>query len=398
MGNENQSAYKSGHSTETALLSIKNDVHITLSKGMPTALVLLHVDLSAAFGTIDHSILLDRLSSWFGFSNVVLKWFSSYLSNRTQCIKVGDTLSDQSNLSYGVPQGSVLGPILFSLYTTPLAKLIASHKLISYHFYADDTQLYVQITPENFTSAFQVLQNCLFDVQNWMSSSQLKLNPDKTEFIVIGSKSQRNKLSSCFPVDILGSKLNPSDKVRNLGVIFDSDFAFSSHVSSVCRSCFVSIRDFRRIRRHLSHNTAKIVANALVGSKLDYCNSLFRSLTCSDLKRLQCVQNTLARVVTQSSKFCRISPVLRSLHWLPIKYRIQFKTVTIIFKFLKNDVPNYFSSHLTRYSSKVNFQSSLSYDGPSLWNSLPHDIRSSSNLSIFRRRLKTYLFKVAFPP
>ena len=422
LGNVFQSAYKSGHSTETALLNIKNDVHIALSKGMPTALVLL--DLSAAFDTIDHGILLDRLSSWFGFSSTVLNWFSSYLSNRFQSVKVGNITSDQLPLSHGVPQGSVLGPILFSLYTTPLAKLISAHKIINYHFYADDTQLYIQLTPQNFKSVFPILQNCLRDLQSWMYANKLKLNPDKTEFILIGSEAQRRKLASCFPVDVLGSQVQPSDKVRNLGVVFDSDFSLSSHVASVCRSCFVGIRDFRRIRRHLTHNTAIMVANALVSSRLDYCNSLFRSLTCRDLKRLQCIQNTLARVVSRSSKYCHVTPILKDLHWLPIKYRIQFKIATIIYKVLQNGSPHYLTSHVNRYSravntrrnnpdkvyldvpiykpsiikSKVHFQHSFAYDGPTLWNSLPHEVRSSSTLSIFRRRLKTYLFSVAFPP
>ena len=394
---------------------------MSLSKGMPTALVLL--DLSAAFDTIDHRVLLECLSSWFGFSDIVLEWFSSYLSDRLHSVKVGRTLSGQSRLLHGVPQGSVLGPMLFSLYTTPLAKIISSHESIRYHFYADDTQLYVQITPENFTTSFSILQNCFSDVQKWMASSRLKLNPDKTEFILFGSKTQRNKFACYFPVDILGSTFSPSDKVRNLGVAFDSDFKFSSQVTSVCRSCFVGIRDFRRIRRHLTQNTAIVVANALVSSKLDYCNALLRSLTVVDLNRLQCVQNTLARIVTRSSKFCHILPVLKSLHWLPIRYRIQFKTLTLICKFLNTGTPKYFDHHLTLYScavntrrnspdqmylhvpaykpsvikSKVHFQSSFSYDGPTLWNSLPHDIRSASSLSMFRRKLKTYLFRVAFP-
>ena len=422
LGNRFQSAYKSGHSTETALLHIKNDIHISLSKGVPTALVLL--DLSAAFDTIDHTVLLDCLSSWFGLGGDVLKWFTSYLTGRFQSVKVGDTLSDPAKIISGVPQGSVLGPILFSLYTTPLNKIISSHKMVNYHFYADDTQLYIPLTPTNCTTALITLQECLADVQSWMTVNMLKLNPDKTEFILFGTKSQRDKLSCCFPVDILGSKISPTDKVRNLGVIFYSDFSFSKHVVSVCRSCFVGLRDLRRIRRHLTKSIAITVANALVSSRLDYCNSLFRSLSSRDLRKLQCVQNSLARIVTRSSKYSHITPVLRSLHWLPIKYRIQFKTATIIYKSLHTGVPAYFNSHLTRYTctvntrrgspdnlylhvplyktsinkSKVQFQNSLGYDGPSLWNALPHEIRSAPTLFRFRRQLKTHLFQTAYPP
>ena len=190
--NVRQSAYKLGHSTESALLSIKNDVHLAFAKGEAIAVVLL--DQSAAFDTID--TLLNSLSSWFGVSGVVLDWFKSYLSDRVQCIKIGSILSEAKKLLYGVPQGSVLGPILFSLYTTPLSKVIRNHPGISFQFYADDTQLYVHLTHKNVASALDKLSHCLEDVKRWLCTNKLKLNPDKTEFIVFGSKSQRENLIS----------------------------------------------------------------------------------------------------------------------------------------------------------------------------------------------------------
>ena len=155
-----------------------------MAKGFVTALTLL--DLSAAFDTIDHTILLDRLNVYYGLSELALGWFKS--SGRTHSVKVGSTLSHPAALHYGVPQGSVLGPILFSLYTNPIGSIIHSHSSINYHFYAADTQLYITLSPENFSHSIQKLKNCLNDIQNFMFTNKLKLNPDKTEFILIGSQ------------------------------------------------------------------------------------------------------------------------------------------------------------------------------------------------------------------
>ena len=145
LDNTYRSAYKSGHSTDMALLSIKNDIHLSLSQGEATALVLL--DLLAAFDTIDHSTLLSCLLDWFGVGSV-LKWFSSYLTERFQSVRIGSTLSDLQKLMFGVPQGSVLGPLLFSLYTSPLSTLIGKQNFINFHFYADNITLCPSITHE----------------------------------------------------------------------------------------------------------------------------------------------------------------------------------------------------------------------------------------------------------
>ena len=152
----------------------------------------------------DHNTLLDYLKSWFGLDGTVLRWFASYLRNCCQAIKTGSTLSELSNLIYGVLQGSVLGPLLFSLYTTPLSKTIRLHPHIKFHFYVDDTQLYIHLSHKNASSALAKLNACLHDVQRWMSLSKLKLNP---EFIVFGSKTQRQKISSHIPLSVFGSLL-----------------------------------------------------------------------------------------------------------------------------------------------------------------------------------------------
>ena len=283
-----------------------------MAKGSVTALTLL--DLSAAFDTIDHTILLDRLKVCYGISELALGWFQSYLSGRTHSVKVGNTLSHPAALQYRIPQGSVLGPILFSLYTNPISSIIHSHSSINHHFYADDTQLYITLTPTNFSRSIQKLKNCLSDIQNFMSANKLKLNPEKTEFILIGSKNNRKQLLPHFPINILGNQVSPAQSVRNLRVVFDSNFSFSDHVSQVIKSTRVHARDLYRIRPLLDLHTSVLLANALVSSRLDYCNSLFLSLTDFELRKLQLVQNSLCRVVTWSTKYSHITPQLKKWH------------------------------------------------------------------------------------
>ena len=177
--------------------------------------------------------------------------------------------------------------------------------------------------------AFDRLKSCLDDVKKWSSPNKLKLNPDKTEFIIFSTK-LREKLNKSIPVNILGTVLSPVGVVRNLGVWFDRYFSFSRHVQIICKSCFADIRDLKSLRGYLTHHAALMAANALVGSRLDYCNSLFRSLSALDLRKLQCVQNSLARIVTNTTKYSQITPARKTLHWLRIEHRSIFKTALLV--------------------------------------------------------------------
>ena len=246
-----------------------------------------------------------------------------------------------------------------------------------------------------------------------MDSSKLKLNPDKTNLIIIGTKQQRNRVINHFSVKLLGSDTFPSDTVRHLGVVFDSDFNFRQHISQVCTSCFYHIRDLRRIQPHLSISTAKTIPMALISSRLDYCNSLLNNIAKRELAKLQRMQNCLARVVLRAPRFSPSLPLLKQLHWLPVSYRINFKLSTLTYRALSTQQPPYLASllhHSNIPRSSISQQLIVpktnlnlgkrvfSVAAPRVWNELPITLKTSEAIAIFRKKLKTYLFQIAFPP
>ena len=178
-------------------------------------------------------------------------------------------------------------------------------------------------------------------VQEWMLSSMLKLNPDKTEFIISGSHAQLKKLDPYLPVKIFGNFMHPAVVIKNLSVWFDANFSFADHVHNICKTCFIQIRDLIRVRQYLTDGAAILEANPLVSSRLDYCNSLFRSVSSLNVCKLRCIQNTLARIVTNCNKYTQASPILKQLHWLPVEFCCIFKTVTFVYKFLQSGHPSY---------------------------------------------------------
>ena len=202
------------------------------------------LDVSTAFDTIDHYTLLSCLSARFGFAASALKCFRSYLQDRFQSVKIGSSLSNLFKLKFGVPLGSVLGPLLFSLCTTPIGQVIRKYTGVKYHFYADDAPLFIHLSPDDSFKSFDRLKSCLNDIQVWMSENKLKLNPDKTEFIVFGAKDRYKWLSDSFPVNIPGNCLSPTDVVHKLGVLFDAKFCLTNHVNSVIKSFLLASGTF----------------------------------------------------------------------------------------------------------------------------------------------------------
>lgn len=409
-----QSAYKTGHSTESALIRVQNDILCSIDQGK--CVILLLLDLSAAFDTVDHQILLDRLANRFGIRGTALAWFNSYLSGRRQFVRVESQRSPSYPLNCGVPQGSVIGPILYVLYTSPLGDIMARHDM-SFHMYADDTQLYCTFKSSivgDHAFAQMKLEACVRDIYYWMLFNNLKLNDDKSEILVLSAKHRPSPDLGTF--QIVESTLKPSNSAKNIGVVFDSTFSFGLHISELCKSAFYGIRSIARIRRYLSLETTKTLINAFVISKVDHCNALLYGLPKQSLQRLQHVLNSAARLITLSRKSDRITPVLKDLHWLPVELRIEFKILLYVYKVVYGlSVPSYLQDLLVPHVPRRNLRSgsklmleqpqyklktygsrAFSVCAPKLWNELPFKIKSSPSIDTFKRNLKTHLFNKYF--
>ncbi len=353
----------------------------------------------------------------FGIKGTALAWFESYLKGRQQTVIIDGVKSDPAHvLQWGVPQGSVLGPLLFTAYTSPLADIAKRHD-INIHLYADDTQSYLSFRPSVSLAEEQAVSNMtnfITELRQWMAVNMLKLNDDKTVFLLVGRNAQIKKVSiDSFQVG--DTIILKSETATNLGVTWDTELSLKKQVENTCKSAFYHLRNIYRIRKCLSKSDTETLVHAYITSRLDYCNSLYIGLPAYLIENLQMVQNAAARLIVGLRKFDHISPTLMDLHWLPVKERVDFKVLLLAYKAVMGEGPKYLaemfiptgSDYSLRSDYKDQYKVPKSYKkccgdrafsiaAPKLWNDLPQYLKYAHDVNDFKANLKTHLFRIAY--
>ncbi len=408
----NQSAYRKNHSTETALLRITNDLLCAMDKSQGSILIML--DQSAAFDTVNQDILMQRFQAQYGITGSAYAWLDSYFRHRTQVVAVSNKSSDPRELVTGFPQGSVLGPFSYPAYTSPLFDIAREHGL-GLHMYADDTQLYVSFKPDQVDVNVQSLEECMKEIKKWMAQNHLKLNDSKTEVLVIGTPTVVEKCN-VSSIEIGSEKVCPTKSAHNIGVILDSNLNMEEHVQGMTKTCYLQLYRIGQIRPYLTESSTNTLVRSLILSKLDYANSLLYGLPDEKLDKLQLIQNNGARLIKKKRKYEHVTPILIELHWLPVKQRLTYKINVITYKALCSMALVYITELIQRYVPerqelrsaskqllkrkcsrlKCGGDRAFSVCTPKLWNELPLGLKTSPSLEVFKNNLKTHLFKMAF--
>ena len=412
-----QSGFRSHHSTETLLLSLLSDIYTAIDRSQLSLLALF--DASAAFDMVDHELLLQRLHLSFGLCGTPFNWFKSYLTDRSQMVVLGNTRTPWVRVDLGVPQGSVLGPLLYILFTADIPSVLYKHQARG-HLYADDVQALVHGLPYEQISLVERMSSLLQDLHFWMSSNKLSLNPSKTQLIWFGTKQQLHKLdlqllATLFP------HFTFSSSVRDLGVTLDSALTFTEHLSLLTRSCYYHLRRLRAIRRSVSSKVFTTMVHAFISSRIDYCNSLLIGLPKVRLSSVQSVLNSAARLIARLPRYSHISTFMtHDLHWLPIFARIRYKVLLLVTKSLQGLAPKYlcdlmckplsarssrplrsadrFDLFVPRSRTSLTQHRAFAIVGPLIWNHLPSEIRGRilvGNSPASFRCLKSFLFSWA---
>ena len=400
-----QSGFRGLHSTDTCLTHLNNTILTGFDKGMVTGMIL--IDLQKAFDTIDHKILLGKLKT-LNFSSSSIKWFDSYLSDRYFKVSIDNEFSKPATLSCGVPQGSILGPLLFLLYINDMPRCLSKATL---YLYADDSCLVFQ--SKSVDSINEVLNNEFAALYDWFVDNKLSIHfgEDKTKCILfcpIRKKSKMDPLNISFG----NTKISQHNKVNYLGCILDDCLSGETMFFNVLKKINSRLSFLYRKQKYLTPYLRRLLCNALIQPHFDYaCSAWYPNLNLKLKKKLQASQNRCIKFCLKMNNRTRVNiESFEEMNWLPVKNRFELITQSHIYKFFNSKAPKYYNDFLeiseAAPSTRRNFmkltqpgpkteygKKSFSFFGPFLWNKLDRSLKETTSLNSFKHALKKSIFE-----
>ena len=405
-----QSAYRQKHSTSTALIDITDNIYKALDNSEITILVLL--DYSKAFDCANHKLILAKLKA-MGFKNTALEWIDSYLSNRSQQVVTDKGESSWIELVNGVPQGSILGPLLFTILVSDIAKNIRFSK---YHLYADDTQIYISGKPCNIMNLIHKINRDLESISEFSINNCLKLNEGKSVYIVIGSKNALAKLNDVnLPPVIINNKPIVREKVvKNLGVLLDENLSWDSEINKCISNGYFKLKQAYRFKNFLTVDSKKLIVQSYILSQFNYSSIILQNITKTQIDKLQKFQNCCVRFILNLRKFDHISHCYVQLKMLKMSDSRMLQSLTLMHKICTGMAPQYLSEkivlqgqhhrHLTRNRNNLNIaRFATNYGRNRFFNCIGNqynhvkntlDLSGTSSINVFKTRFKKYLLDI----
>lgn len=388
-----QSGFRKNHSTESALLHVSDSIRVSTDKKLMTALLLL--DFSKAFDTINHNLLLYKLAHNFNFSNSSISLIKSYLSNRQQSVFADNVLSNRLVVKAGVPQGSILGPLLFSLFINDLPSVL---HYCSYHLYADDFQVYLSGNKLDFNSTIDKLNYDLNEIYKWSLSNGLTLNFSKTQALIINNKSNY-PLSD---IKIHNTTVVVTENITNLGVIFDSQLNFRDHINYTTNRIFGILARLWKFSSFTPRSVRKKLIIALCMPLFNYCSVVIGTLDSYCKRKYDIAFNTCLRYIYGLRKYDSISDFRKNILGCDLHNYLKFRTCCFLYKLIDSKTPKYLYNKInfgrstrtrcliphTNFTAQLN--SSFFIRAIVIWNSLPIRIKWASSFGMFRTHCLLY--------
>ena len=398
-----QSGFRSQHSCETALLKLIDSWASNMEKGLLTGTVF--VDFRKAFDMVDTNILLQKLVIYH-CDNLLLSWFKSYLQNRQQCVRIQGTLSSTKPVHYGVPQGSILGPLLFIVFINDLPLCINTSNT---DMYADDSTFHS--SAKTVEELNDTLTDDMFNVHTWCNENNMVVNLDKTKAMLISTYQKAARLKSDLEVYYNGTKLKTTNTEKQLGVIIDKNLLWKCHIDKVAKTLSKGIYLLRRIKKFLPLDCRFTYYKSFLQPHIDYCCTIWGHS--SHAKRILKLQNMALRIIYDKPKLTSAGPLFKTSGILTIHQRVIFRLCIFVYKALNNMAPQYISNMFKLKSSVCNrvtrsiannnlwlpnvklgiSRNCLPYSGAKAYNNLPFGLRNINQFNSFRTELYKYIYK-----